>query len=84
MERAVTQPDSVTTTARARSSSRGMTSTRPTVVCLRGGVSRSAVSLVTLDSCDEVRSMNPSMPVERDGRPSADTGVGTGGGTAST
>ncbi len=84
MERAVTQPDSVTTTARARSSPRGMTSTRATVVCLRGGVRRSAVSLVTLESCDEVCSMNPSTPVARGARGSAGTGVRVGGGTDST
>ena len=59
---AVTQPASVTRTASARSFSRGISSTRASVVCLSGGASRRPVSFVATDRCDDVRSIKPSIP----------------------
>ena len=66
--RAVIQPASVTRTASARSSSRGISSTRARVVFLSGGASRRPVSFVATDRCDDVRSMNGSMPERRVGK----------------
>jgi len=81
ISRTVIQPASVVTIASARSSSSGMRSTRAITVCASGGASSRPVSRVAVERCDEVRSMNPSMPGRRAGSgaarvPPADEGGG--------
>ena len=76
--RAVTHPASVTMTASARSSSSGIRSTRASVVCCRGGARSRPVSFVTVDRCEEVRSMKPSTPERRVGSVSRATAVFAG------
>ena len=73
--RAVTHPVSVTMTASARSSSSGIRSTRASVVCWSGGASSRPVSFVTVERCDDVRSMKPSRPERRVGSVSRATAV---------